>query len=55
VIRSGLIDEYRLIMHPVVLGSGLPIFADVAAPIRFKLANETTFKTGIIAMELRPA
>jgi dihydrofolate reductase len=54
VIRSGLIDEYRLIIHPVVLGSGLRIFADVAAPIRFKLANETIFKTGIIAMELRP-
>jgi uncharacterized membrane protein YkvA (DUF1232 family) len=31
----GLIDEYRLYMHPVVLGSGKPYFAGKLPPLRF--------------------
>lgn len=55
LIRSGLIDEYRLIVHPVVLGKGQRLFSDLTAPIRFTLAAATTFKTGIVAKELHPA
>lgn len=32
----GLIDEYRLYLHPVVLGSGKPFFAGPRPPLRFK-------------------
>lgn len=35
----GLIDEYRLYLHPVVLGSGKPFFAGPRPPLRF-LASE---------------
>jgi len=52
LIRTGLIDEYRLIVHPVILGNGLRIFPE---PLRFELADATTFKTGAIAKLLRPA
>lgn len=31
----GLIDEYRLYIHPVVLGSGTPFFAAARSPLRF--------------------
>jgi len=31
----GLIDEYRLYMHPVVLGSGKPFFSGPRPPLRF--------------------
>jgi len=46
---TGLIDEYRLVVHPVVLGSGLRLFPEGGAPVRLKLVGATTFKTGTIA------
>jgi dihydrofolate reductase len=55
LIRSGLVDEFRLIVHPVALGDGLRPFSDLAAPIRLRLATVTTFKTGIVAKEFQPA
>ena len=32
-IRRGLVDEYRLLVHPVVLGAGTRFFPEVASPI----------------------
>ena len=55
LVRTRSIDEYRLIIHPVVLGRGKGIFSDLAAQIRFKLVNQAIFKTGLIAMEMQPA
>ena len=55
LIQSGLIDEYRLIVHPVVLGRGLQLFSQIASPARLALVEGVTFKTGVIAKTLRPA
>lgn len=32
--KLGLIDEYRIYLHPVVLGSGVPFFAEARPPLR---------------------
>jgi dihydrofolate reductase len=42
-----LIDEYRLMVHPVVVGSGKRLFID-AAPITLKLADSVTTETGVV-------
>jgi dihydrofolate reductase len=55
LVRSGLIDLYRLVVHPVVLGKGLPLFTELASPLRLKPAATATFKTGLIARDLQPA
>jgi dihydrofolate reductase len=55
LVRSGLIDEYWLIIHPIALGSGLRLFPEVTAPIRLKPTSHTHFKTGVIATVLQPA
>jgi dihydrofolate reductase len=46
---TGLIDEFRLVVHPVVLGNGQRLFLDGGAPVRLKPVDATKFKTGTIA------
>jgi len=49
LIASGLIDEYLLITHPVVLGGGMPIFNGVIQPVDLKLVDVKSFPGGIVA------
>ena len=49
LIATGLIDEYHLNMHPVVLGVGLPIFTSVSLPMDLKLIEAKSFPGGIVA------
>ena len=50
-----LIDEYRLLIHPVILGKGLPLFSTVITPTYLQLESSTVLKTGIIANIYKPA
>ncbi|MDQ2941784.1 MAG: dihydrofolate reductase family protein [Chloroflexota bacterium] len=47
-IRRGLVDEYRLLVHPVILGAGTPFFPKLESPIRLRLAETRTFDSGVI-------
>jgi len=53
LIATGLIDEYHLITHPLVLGEGQAIFNGVAQPLDFKLLDAKVFPGGIIAHTYR--
>jgi dihydrofolate reductase len=44
--RLGLIDDYRLVILPVALGSGLPLSKDLAKPLRVDLAKAKNLLTG---------
>jgi dihydrofolate reductase len=52
--RFGLIDEYRLIIHPVALGNGLPLFKDLPPPLRLELAEAKDFTDGTVIHVYRP-
>jgi dihydrofolate reductase len=52
---SGLIDEYRLVVHPVVLGAGLSLFAKLPKPLDLELRGTTLFRSGAAAHVYRPA
>jgi dihydrofolate reductase len=54
LIETGLIDEYHLAIHPVALGSGLPIFSDLARPLYLKLVDVKSFPGGTIAHVYHP-
>jgi dihydrofolate reductase len=45
-IERGLVDEYRLVIHPVILGGGLPFWPVLAEPIRLRLVETHRFGNG---------
>jgi dihydrofolate reductase len=47
VMKHGLVDEYRLLIFPVVLGSGRRLFGDGTIPTALKLVDTTTSNTGV--------
>lgn len=47
LLRHDLLDELLLFVHPVVLGTGRPLFDDVAIPIECDLLEHKTFEQGV--------
>ena len=54
LIGAGLIDEYRLVIHPVVIGHGTGLFAALRKPLRLDLVEARTFPTGTAVHVYRP-
>jgi len=50
----GLIDEYRLVILPVALGGGRPLFKDLAKPLRVNLAEARSFPDGTVIHVYQP-
>jgi dihydrofolate reductase len=52
--RHGLVDEYRLYVHPVAVGTGTPLFTDVGRPQGLRLTFSRVFQCGVLALVYRP-
>ena len=54
LMRHRLIDEYRLTVHPVALGEGLPLMHGLPEPQRLELISSTAYADGCVAQVFRP-
>jgi dihydrofolate reductase len=54
LIQHDLIDEYRLIVNPVVLGSGIPLFQSIREPFHLKHVKTKTFLNGNVLLIYQP-
>jgi len=54
LMKINLIDEYQLCVHPVVAGSGLPLFENISDRTILKLINTKTFSGGAVTLYYEP-
>jgi dihydrofolate reductase len=55
LVATGLIDEYRLLTHPVALGKGLPLFSALQVPLNLILVSTTVLGSGCVAHVYLPS
>jgi dihydrofolate reductase len=55
LVAAGLVDELRLLVHPVVLGRGQALFSELPQPLDLLLVTATPFPAGTIALVYRRA
>ena len=53
LVKLGLVDEFRLLIVPVALGSGLPLFATLPGPLDLQLVSSTQFPKGSVSYVYR--
>ena len=54
LIAQNLVDEYALMIHPIALGKGVPIFSDLPAQRPLKLISSKAFPRGAVAQMYQP-
>jgi dihydrofolate reductase len=55
LVEHDLIDDYVLVLHPLVLGTGTKLFADDGAVARLELVESVPTTTGVLITRYRPA
>ncbi|QEC68284.1 dihydrofolate reductase [Panacibacter ginsenosidivorans] len=50
-MNEGLVDELMLAVHPILLGSGKPLFQDLSARTKLALTDSKTYDTGLVQLQ----
>jgi dihydrofolate reductase len=54
LVTDGLVDEYRLMIEPILLGGGKRLFPDDETARALQLVSTTTTATGVLICTYRP-
>ncbi len=54
LIGMGLVDEFRIMVNPVILGGGRPLFKGVSHLLKLKLIKTRAFKSGNVLLYYQP-
>jgi len=54
LLSEGLLDELRLMVHPVVVGTGARLFDEAGGHTALELVDSATFSTGVLNLTYRP-
>jgi dihydrofolate reductase len=49
-LNLGLVDEFRLSVHPIILGEGKPLFIDIKKRVNLKLVETKRFPSGVVQL-----
>jgi dihydrofolate reductase len=52
--RHGLVDRHRILVVPVVLGKGQPLFGDMNEQLRLRLVGTKVFGGGVVLLDYEP-
>ncbi|MCL5029414.1 MAG: dihydrofolate reductase family protein [Bacteroidetes bacterium] len=55
LIETELIDEYRIMVNPIILGKGNPLFTNINEKLNLELINTRLFKNGNVLLCYKPA
>ena len=55
LIEHELVDDYRLFLHPLVLGTGKRLFQQTPRPLQLQLVDCTPTTTGVLLLSYQPA
>jgi dihydrofolate reductase len=55
MLRENLLDELRLMVYPVVVGTGKRLFEGAESPMSLELVQTKTFGNGVVSLDYRPA
>ncbi|NLV56622.1 MAG: dihydrofolate reductase [Acidimicrobiales bacterium] len=53
LMKLNLVDDYRIFLHPLLLGTGKRLFRDLPSPQRLDLVDATPTSTGVVMLNYR--
>jgi dihydrofolate reductase len=55
LIKQGLVDEFRMVLHPVAIGAGTPYFPPLTSQIPMRLVETKRFQSGVVFLRYEAA
>jgi dihydrofolate reductase len=55
LLQKGLVDEYRIILNPVLIGRGTRLFKGITESLKLKLSGTQSLSSGVVVLRYEPS